>query len=78
MTYYRYQVVSGAGILSKPVTLPVAKEIVLHLRPKWPEAEIERIKTFSDGSKRYWRWRNCKWSTENHYDPKSYDLERWE
>jgi hypothetical protein len=75
---YLYWPVAGASVFwREPYGLHKAKAAIPGLRKQWPEAEVERVKLFNNNSRRYWRWRNGKWSTENHYDPSPADLEKW-
>jgi len=54
-----------------------AKANVQALRPKYPDVEVERIGYIGAG-RRYFRWRNGRWSVKDHYDPSAADLAHWD
>jgi hypothetical protein len=76
MTVFRYRPVSGASTFGEPTTLAKAAKALLTLRPQFPQIEIERVQVLPIG-RRYWRWRNRRWSIDNHYEPTERDLARW-
>lgn len=78
MTIYFYWPVAGAAQFWKePRTLPQAKAALPALREKWPAIEVERVLVFNGNSRRYYRWRSGRWSTDDPYDPTPEDLGRW-
>ena len=77
---YEYQAVAGAGLWCRPTTIHKAKADVQKLRsarhPE-PNAEVERVLSLENNARRYWRWRNGKWSTRFWDDPTDCDLAKW-
>lgn len=74
---YQYRAVAGAGAWGEPGALRGARQLVRSLRIRYPDAEVERSLAVGCG-RRYWRWRNRRWSLQWHTDPTPADLARWE
>jgi hypothetical protein len=78
MTPYLYWPVSGAILFwRKPGTICTAKASVARHRQQFPEAEIERVLEVGNNGRRYWRWRDGKWSLDFTSKPSEQDLEKW-
>ena len=77
MGKYLYWPVSGAGVVWREAySFAKAKDALLELRKKWPKIEVERVLLVGNG-RRYWRWRDGKWSANDRYDPTPADLAHW-
>ncbi|GAC1508472.1 MAG: hypothetical protein NVS1B6_15880 [Steroidobacteraceae bacterium] len=77
MPKYTYQPVAGALVWNEAKSMQAAVALVRRFRKEWPEAEIERVAHVGFNGKRYWRWRDDKWTTEFWRDPAPSDLARW-
>ena len=77
MAKYEYQAVSGCAIFGNPGPISKARSIVDALRPRYPDIEVERIALVGHNARRYWRWRNNRWSLDLTSDPAEADLARW-
>lgn len=77
---YLYWPVAGASVWWREAdTMKRAKAALRTLRQQHPgyDFEIERVLLLNNNARRYWRRRNGKWSTENHFDPTAADLAHW-
>ena len=77
--HYLYWPVAGAIVFWREAhSLPKAKAAISSLRHRHPDAEIERVLLLNNNARRYWRWRNGKWSTAGHFDDVApSDLAHW-
>lgn len=76
---YQYQAVCGALVCGGLCSINKAKIFVRSLRDKGVgNFEVERVQQLPTGGRRYYRWRNGRWSIDNHYNPTVADLTHWE
>ncbi len=74
---YTYRIVSGASVWGPESPIASRLKALPAIRAQYEDAEIERVLHLDKFSRRYWRWRDGKWSFKNTYDPTPKDLEHW-